>query len=109
MCLTRAGFFQPFCYTRAVTPSGIEEPRYVILPYDRGLLRPRQLSGLRMTRTANPAAAEDDVTVVNDGSLSRRYGTLRIMQSHMGAIILQWRNCRTRPGMVITDLDGRFE
>jgi ribosomal protein L39E len=38
---------------------------------------------------ANPAAAEHNATVVNDRSLSGRYGTLRVVQSHVGAIVLQ--------------------
>jgi hypothetical protein len=38
---------------------------------------------------ANPAAAEHNVIVVNDCSLSGRYGALRLVQSHMGAILLQ--------------------
>ena len=65
-----------------------------------------------MTRrnvAANPAAAENDVIVIDDRSLSGCYGTLRIMQSDMGTIIVEWRDRRTRPGMVISDLHGRFK
>jgi hypothetical protein len=62
-----------------------------------------------MTGSANPAAAEDNVTAVNDCSLPGRYGTLRIVQSHMGAIILEWRDRRKRSGMIISDFDNSFE
>ena len=47
---------------------------------------------------ANPAATEHDVTVVNDRSLSGCYGTLRFVQAHMRAIILEWRNVARVPG-----------
>ena len=62
-----------------------------------------------MTGSANPAAAEDNVTVVNDCGLSGRYGPLRIVQSHMGAIILEWRERRRRSGMIVADFDNSFE
>src|SRR6476659_2523103 len=64
-----------------------------------------------MTNTppANPAAAEHNITVVNDCSLPRRYRALRLVQSHMSAIVLERGDCRSRSGMVIADLDGRFE
>ena len=58
---------------------------------------------------ANPAATEHDVTVVHDRSLSRRYGTLRFMQSHPGAIILGQRNRCRGAGMVVANLNRRFE
>jgi hypothetical protein len=62
-----------------------------------------------MTGSANPAAAKDNVTVVNDCSLPGRYGTLRIVQSHMGAIILERRDRRNRSGMIVADFDNGFE
>src|SRR5262245_32054468 len=58
---------------------------------------------------ANPAAAQDDVLVVNNCGLSRCYSALRIVQSHPGAIVRERRDCRTRPGMIVSDLDRRFE
>ena len=91
-----------------VIPSNVEEPRGITSPHHRGLLRVR-FASLRMTGSANPAAAEDNVTVVNDRSLSGRYGTLRIVQSHMGAIILEWRDRPNRPGMIVADFDNSFE
>src|SRR5262249_1166821 len=108
MCLTRVEFFQPFLLGN----HGHSEQRRGIpwhcLPHHRGLLRLR-FALLRMTGSANPAAAEDNVPVVNDGSLSGRHGTLRIVQSHMGAIILEWRDRRNRPGMIVADFDNSFE
>src|SRR5262245_18212830 len=67
------------------------------------------LRGHERFPAASPSAAEDDVTVVYDCSLSGRYGTLKVMQADMCTIVLERRNCCTRPGMVITDLDCRFE
>src|ERR1044071_7847814 len=58
---------------------------------------------------ANPAATEYDVSVVNYGCLSRRYCSLRVMQSHIGAVVPKRPDRRTCPGMVIADLDRRFE
>src|SRR5262245_16997065 len=58
---------------------------------------------------ANPAATDYDVTVVNHSRLSRRYCSLRVMQSHIGAVVLKRRDRRTCPGMVITDLDEGFK
>src|SRR5215471_16438250 len=78
------------------------------LPYHCGLLRVL-FASLRMTGSANPAAAKDNVTVVNDCSLPRRYGTLRIVQSHMGAIILERRDRRNRSSMIVADFDNGFE
>ena len=80
-----------------VIPSNVEEPRRITSPHHRGLLRVR-FASLRMPGSANPAAAEHNVTVVNDCSLSGRYGTLRIVQSDMCSIVLERRHCRTRPG-----------
>src|SRR6516164_1954182 len=91
-----------------VIPSNIEEPHRITSPHHRGLLRVR-FASLRMTSSANPAAAEDNVTVVNDCSLSGRYGTLRIVQSHMGAIIPEWRDSRKCSGMIVADFDNSFE
>jgi hypothetical protein len=62
-----------------------------------------------MTGSVNPAAAKHNVTVVNDCSLSRRYGTLRIVQSHMGAIILEGHHRRKRSSMIVADFDNSFE
>ena len=78
------------------------------LRYHHGFLRLR-FAPLRMTRwsvPANPAATEHNVTVVNDCSLSGRYGSLRIVQSHMCAIVFQWRNCRKRSGMIVSNFHG---
>src|SRR5215510_6601077 len=91
-----------------VIPSNVEERRRITSPHHRGLLRVR-FASLRMTGSANPATAEDNVTVVNDCSLPGRYGTLRIVQSHMGAIILEWRDRRNRSGMIVPDFDHSFE
>src|SRR5262245_44210739 len=108
MCSPRAGFFQPLLCARAVIPREVEESRCPILPDNRRLHR-RRFAPLRMMRTANPAAPENDVTVVNDCSLPRRYGTLRIVQTHMGAIILKGRHRRKRSGMIVADFDNSFE
>jgi hypothetical protein len=58
---------------------------------------------------ANPTTAKHGVTAVDDRSLSGRYRALRVVQSHMCAIIFQWRNCRNRTRMIIADLDRGFE
>ena len=63
----------------------------------------------RRNAPANPAATKHDLTVVNDRSLSGRYGTLRVVQSHVGAIVLQWHHSRNRSGMIIADLHESFE
>src|SRR6266436_10088493 len=79
----------------AVIPSKVEaatQPPQVARPgfpsrlatqgYDRGILRPRKLPGLRMTRRsgpANPAAAKNHVTVVNHRGLPRRHSALWLM------------------------------
>src|SRR5215475_1019723 len=91
-----------------VIPSNAEEPRGMTSPHHRRLLRVR-FASLSITGSANPAAAKHNVTVVNDCSLSGRYGTLRIVQSHMGAIILERRDRRNRPGMIVADFDNGFE
>src|SRR5215510_10224881 len=91
-----------------IIPSNVEEPRRITSPHHRGLLRVR-FASLRMTGSANPAAAKHNVSVVNDCSLSGRYGTLRIVQSHMGAIILEGRDRRKRSGMIVADFDNSFE
>src|SRR5437764_14245627 len=66
-------------------------------------------AGTSASRPANPAATEHDVTVVNDCRLSRRYGALRFMQSHPGTIILGQRNRCGGAGMVVANLNRRFE
>ena len=58
---------------------------------------------------ANPAATEHDVTVVNDCSLSGRYGTLRFMQANSRAIILGQRNRCRGAGMVVANLNCGFD
>src|SRR5262249_17232475 len=58
---------------------------------------------------ANPAAAENNVTVINYRSLSGSYSALRLAQSHAGAIVLECGDRRTGPGMIISDLDRRFQ
>src|SRR5262249_39724673 len=92
-----------------VISSEVEESRCAASSYRRGLLRPRRLSGLRMMQTANPTAAEHNVTVINNRSLPGRYRALRVVQLDMCAMIFQWRNCRNRSGMIIADVDGGFE
>jgi hypothetical protein len=63
----------------------------------------------RRNAPANPAATEHDLTVVNDRSLSGRYGALRVVQSHVGPIVVQWHHSRNRSGMIIADLHEGFE
>src|SRR6516225_1009436 len=57
----------------------------------------------------NPTAAEHNVTVVNNRSLSGRYGALRVVHSHVGAIVLEWRDRCDRSRMIIPDLHECFE
>jgi len=58
---------------------------------------------------ANPATAYDNVCIVNDGSLPGCDGALRVAQSHVGAIVLQWSNCRDGTRMIIADFHCGFE
>src|SRR5882757_10799252 len=111
MCSGREESFRAFCKPRAVIPSVVEESRCAALSYRRRLLRIR-FAPLRMTRRnapANPAATKHDLTIVNDRSLSGRYGALRVVQSHVGPIVVQWHHSRNRSGMIVADLHESFE
>ena len=107
----REELFQAFVNASPVIPSEVEEPRGITSRYHRGILRLRfraaqDDAGCGPT---NPTAAEHNVTIVNYRSLSGRYRALRLVQSHLGAIIFQWRHCRSRSGMIVADLDRGFE
>src|SRR5882757_2730683 len=124
MCSGREESFRAFCKPRAVIPTVVEaatQPPLVARPgfpsrcaalsYRRGLLRIR-FAPLRMTRRnapANPAATKHDLSIVNDRSLSGRYGALRVVQSHVGPIVVQWHHSRNRSGMIVADLYESFE
>ena len=114
MLLTRAGHSERSRGCNAANAGG--EARLSIrraaLSYRRGILRPRKLSGLRMTRgcgPTDPTAADYNVAIVNYRGLTRSDRALRVVQTNSGAIIFQRRHCRNRSGMIIANLDRRFD
>src|SRR6266480_2555151 len=78
------------------------------LRYHHRILRPRKLSGLRMTASANPATTENDVTIIKHCCLPRSHSSLRIVQSYMGATISELHHRRAGPWMAITNLYCHF-
>src|SRR5438094_8481041 len=73
------------------------------LRYHHRILRPRKLSGLRMTGSANPATTENDVTIIKHCCLPRSHSSLRIVQSYMGATIFELLHRRAGPWMARTN------
>src|SRR5439155_15097451 len=63
----------------------------------------------RVAVLRDPAAAEDDIAVEEDGSLSRRNRNLRRVENHVGAPISHSTNHRWRRRMTMADLDARAD
>ena len=57
----------------------------------------------------DPTAADYNVAIVNYRRLTRSDRALRLMQTNSGAIIFQRLHSRNRSGMIIANLDHRFE
>src|SRR5207247_2979183 len=65
--------------------------------------------GMTKSTPANPAAAENNVIVVDDRSLPGCDRALRLMQSNARAILFQWSNRCNCTWMVVANLHRGFE
>src|SRR5438034_5816906 len=73
------------------------------LRYPNFLLR-GLLGWHRRLASTDPAAADDDIVIVNHCGLSRRHRALRFVQMNACAIVFQCPDCRNRAGMIVADL-----